>query len=159
LPEELREWDIYLTSIYFSVSTSTTVGYGDFYGNTTYERLYLLPAEFIGICMFSIISGITGNLLELPTLLSIINEKKNDVKVYLQSIDRARFEEAQLDDDIYDNTVHFIEHSYQVGVVQSLQRDNDFYKKLSPDLKNSMVFALLYDYYDKFFYFFNDVER
>jgi hypothetical protein len=22
-----------------------------------------------------------------------------------------------------------------------------------------MVFALLYDYYDKFFYFFNDVER
>ena len=63
LPVNLREWDIYLTAIYFSVSTSTTVGYGDFFGNTTYERLYLLPAEFIGICMFSIISGITGNLL------------------------------------------------------------------------------------------------
>ena len=112
LPTELRQIDIYLTAIYFSVSTSTTVGYGDFYGNTTYERLYLLPAEFIGICMFSIISGITGNLLDLPTLISIINEKKNDVKMYLQSIDRARQEDAQLDDDIYDNTVHFIEHSY-----------------------------------------------
>jgi len=43
--------------------------------------------------------------------------------------------------------------------VQSLQRDNDFYKKLSPDLKNSLCFSLLYDYYDKFFYFFNDVGR
>lgn len=83
LPEDLRQWDIYLTAIYFTVSTSTTVGYGDYYGNTSWERLYLLPAEFIGICMFSIISGITGNLLELPTLMQIIDEKKNDVKMYL----------------------------------------------------------------------------
>lgn len=83
LPEALWRLDIYLTAIYFSVSTATTVGYGDFYGSTTYERLFLLPAEFVGICVFSVISGITGNLLELPTLQKIINEKKNDVKMYL----------------------------------------------------------------------------
>jgi hypothetical protein len=34
----------------------------------------------------------------------------------LQEIDRRRGEK-QLDDDIYDNTVDFIQHSYTIGVV------------------------------------------
>ena len=54
--------------------------------------------------------------------------------------------------------MEYIEHSYVIGIIQSLQRDNDFYSKLPPDLKNQLCFSLLYGYYNKFIYFFNDFE-
>ena len=34
----LGSWDLYITSFYFTVSTITTVGYGDIRGFNTLER-------------------------------------------------------------------------------------------------------------------------
>jgi hypothetical protein len=45
-----------------------------------------------------------------------------------------------------------------VGVIQSLQRDNEFFKRLSPNLRQQLSFTLLESYYQKFFFFFNDLD-
>ena len=37
----LHRQSLYCTALYFIVSVSTTVGYGDYYGTTFYERCYL----------------------------------------------------------------------------------------------------------------------
>jgi signal-transduction protein with cAMP-binding, CBS, and nucleotidyltransferase domain len=42
--------------------------------------------------------------------------------------------------------------------VQSVKKEQKFYKYFSPDLKNQIIFTLLDSYYQKFFFFFNDVE-
>lgn len=60
---------------------------------------------------------------------------------------------------MYDSTIEYIKKSYLYGVIQSLQRDNSFYSLMPPDLKNRLIFCLLQNYYNKFFFFFNDMER
>lgn len=77
--------------------------------------------------------------------------------MYLQQIDRARGD-IPMDGNVYDNSIAFIKKSYLYGVVQSLKMDNDYYSLMPPEIKNKLVFVLLHQYYQKFFYFFNDVE-
>ena len=48
---------LYLTSFYFSVTTITTVGYGDISGNSTPERLICLALHLIGVLSYSFASG------------------------------------------------------------------------------------------------------
>ena len=88
----------------------------------------------------------TGKYEYVTTLSTIVLEKISDIKSYLQQVDRSR-NDKPLDSEIYDNTVNYIQHSYTVGVVQSLKRSNKFWVQLSPDLKNNLVFALLDVYY------------
>ena len=57
VPSYLHRYELYMTSLYFMVTTSTTVGYGDYGGNTIWERVFLMIVEFIGICMFSVMSS------------------------------------------------------------------------------------------------------
>jgi len=149
---------MYTTALYFISTTATTVGYGDFGGTTVYEMAYLILVEFLGICIFSVISGQYSSLIRVPTIHEIVSDRTNDIIDYLQSVDRAQRQES-LNPKIYDNTVDFIKKSYLYGVVQSLQRDNNFYKVLSPELKNKLTFVLLESYYKKFFFFFNDIEK
>ena len=156
--ESMKETYIYVTALYFISTTATTVGYGDFGGSTYFEMAYLILVEFLGICIFSVITGQYQSLIRVPTIHEIVSFKTNDIVLYLQSVDRAQKAES-LDPTIYDNTVDFIKKSYLYGVVQSLQRDNSFYKVLSPDLKNKLTFCLLESYYQKFFFFFNDIEK
>jgi len=38
---DFHRYSIYVTALYFLISNSTTVGYGDYFGKTIYERLFL----------------------------------------------------------------------------------------------------------------------
>ena len=51
-----------------------------------------------------------------------------NIKEYLYYVDRSRKVDKNLDDSIYQNTLEYIEYSYRIGVYQSLQCDNDYYK-------------------------------
>ena len=42
MPSYYEEVGIYASSVYFIVTTFTSVGYGDYYGNTMWERVFLL---------------------------------------------------------------------------------------------------------------------
>jgi hypothetical protein len=44
LDKHLQKLTTYSSAIYFIVTTFTTVGYGDYYGNTMHERIFLLLA-------------------------------------------------------------------------------------------------------------------
>ena len=63
-----------------------------------------------------------------------------------------------MDETTYEQTLEYIDHSYRVGVYQSLKTEQRFYEDLSPDLQNKLIMMMLEPYYTKFYYFFNDVQ-
>jgi hypothetical protein len=77
----------YASAFYFVTSTSTTVGYGDYFGTTAYERIWLIVMQFAGICIFSQITGSVNLYVKPASIERIINEKVFDINIYLQRID------------------------------------------------------------------------
>ena len=49
--------EIYVSAIYFISETATTIGYGDIYANTPIEQGFAIFLEFVGILIFSLITG------------------------------------------------------------------------------------------------------
>lgn len=47
------ESTLYLTSLYFITTTITTVGYGDIYGVSMLERVFIILLQFLGILLFT----------------------------------------------------------------------------------------------------------
>jgi voltage-gated potassium channel Kch len=54
----------YLTSIYFTVTTITTVGYGDVSISTKLEKVFCIITMLTGVIAFSFASGSLASLLQ-----------------------------------------------------------------------------------------------
>ena len=80
-----------------------------------------------------------------------------NVEEFIFLIDRLKPHKA-LSDDIYIISTSYIEQSYRFGVAKSF-KGNEHYEKMSSSLKNKLVFAVLKQYYDKMFFFFNDIHE
>jgi len=48
---------MYIAALYWTVTTLTTVGYGDFKGYTWEEYLFLIMVELIGLGFFAFFMG------------------------------------------------------------------------------------------------------
>lgn len=73
-------WPIYANAFYFVVTTATTIGYGDINGTTLTEEGFCMFLQFLGIIVFS---GITGNIRRLqraPKLQDVIQERVQNVE-------------------------------------------------------------------------------
>ena len=56
-------FDLYITSIYWTVTTMSTVGYGDISAHTTLERIFAIVIMITGVLAFNLISGALGALI------------------------------------------------------------------------------------------------
>mmetsp|Transcript_27296 Transcript_27296/g.36510 ORF Transcript_27296/g.36510 Transcript_27296/m.36510 type:complete len:264 (+) Transcript_27296:1271-2062(+) len=54
---------LYIMSLYFIVTTTSTVGYGDLSASTTLERLYCIVIMIAGVTAFTFISGALSSIL------------------------------------------------------------------------------------------------
>jgi hypothetical protein len=56
--------ELYLTSIYFTVTTITTVGYGDIDITTRMEKIFCILVMIIGVIAFSFASGSLASIIQ-----------------------------------------------------------------------------------------------
>jgi len=69
-------WELYFASYYFSVTTFTTVGYGDIHGTNTTERVLAIFLMIGGVFAFSFATGtLTSILTSLDETNKLVNEK------------------------------------------------------------------------------------
>lgn len=81
----------YITSIYWVVTTLTTVGYGDYKGFTTNEYVFTMVVEFIGILFFSVIMASVNDILDDGSSdYDIVETKLENVDVWLVKLDNSR---------------------------------------------------------------------
>jgi hypothetical protein len=61
--EEYSQLEIYITSCYYVLTTTSTVGYGDITPQNTYERLFGMVLMLVGVLSFTFISGALSSIL------------------------------------------------------------------------------------------------
>lgn len=59
----MEDTDLYITSIYFIVTTTSTVGYGDLSASTSIERIFCILIMLAGVTSFTFISGSLSSVL------------------------------------------------------------------------------------------------
>ena len=79
--EDIDTYSAYIASLYWAITTVSTVGYGDIIAWTEIERLFSFFTTLFGVMVFGMISG---------TLSSILMTQKGAVQVYNQKMDEIR---------------------------------------------------------------------
>lgn len=92
--ENTDKGTVYITSLYWVVTTLTTVGYGDIYGKTVEEYIYTMIVEFIGILVFSIIMSTVNSFLSAQGDTDIVEVKSDQVDVWLVKLDNSRMSKS-----------------------------------------------------------------
>lgn len=101
----------YITSLYWTVTTLATVGYGDVKGRTTIEYVFNMFVEFIGIAFFSYaMSSVQSILLKDNGSYDIMQTKLEQVDIWLVKLDNSRTSKS-LPKILYDKIKLYIKES------------------------------------------------
>ena len=60
----LDTWPLYWTSFYYSITTITTVGYGDLHAVSVLERGLSIIIEIMGVIAFSFATGSLSSIMQ-----------------------------------------------------------------------------------------------
>lgn len=55
--------DLYILAVYFTLTTVSTVGYGDILPNTVWERVYCIVLMLVGVSAFTFVSGALSSII------------------------------------------------------------------------------------------------
>lgn len=86
--------DIYLKSLYFTVTTVATVGYGDITPHNIYERMYCIAMMCLGVSIFTFVSG------ALSSILSNYDNQQAQLQEKLLYLNKLRGQ-YQINDKLY----------------------------------------------------------
>ena len=82
------DFALYVFSLYWTFTTLTTVGYGDYYGSTTREYLVTLCFEFIGFCYNAILISIMSNVFQAEvSFQDLLNERLDGLLIWMKKIE------------------------------------------------------------------------
>lgn len=129
-------FDLYIASIYWVMSTLTTIGYGDFSGTTTYEYIFQIFTIFIGIGFFSyIVANFNSMLIQIDSLEELQHERESSILIWQLSLNRA-YKDKQLSSDYYNHMNQFFVSYWSLDYNKI--KENEFYQKLKPRLQNEL---------------------
>jgi hypothetical protein len=77
--------NIYICSLYYLITTITTVGYGDIYGRTIKEIIFQIILLIIGTCTYSYVISLVSNFIKKENEKTLMLENKfkilNEIKL------------------------------------------------------------------------------
>lgn len=76
---DMSSGELYLTSAYFTVTTMTTVGYGDWSASTFIEKICCIFIMFVGVIAFSFASGALTNYIDKQEQHNQVFSEKNEI--------------------------------------------------------------------------------
>ena len=76
---DISKTELYLTSFYFTITTITTVGYGDFSAKTSIERIINIFIMIAGVIGFSYASGSFTNYIQTNAQNNKVLDEKLEI--------------------------------------------------------------------------------
>ena len=135
--------DIYVTAIYYLMTTLTTVGYGDISVRTTYERFYQIILLLVGTCAYSWILTFISNYIKK------MNEQYIDFENKIKILGEIRISYPLLKNELYEKIIRYLkynksENKYNVDyILDSLPlslKNNVIIDMYKPIIKNFQFF-------------------
>jgi Ion channel len=128
---DLDPFELYMTSMYFSVTTVLTVGYGDISAHNPGEKLFCIVLMVIGVLLFSFA---TGSLTSMISSRDQTEALLNDKIAVLNQIQL----EYSIDPDLYNK----IQRTLQYGF-KKIKRDAiKFMEELPQSLKQELSMVI-----------------
>lgn len=126
--------DLYIASLFWTITTLSTVGYGDIVPGTSVERVLAIAWMLFGVCFFSFTIG------SLATMLNSIDTKETVLTNKLAAIDEFA-SEAKLDKSLRYRLRHALRYSIeQTGFSSSDKRS--IFNELPRQLKFEVAMAM-----------------
>ena len=80
----------YIFAFYWIFEVITTVGYGDYTGNTSSEYIFSIALEFLGLTFFSFLMGsINGIFNTSDNFDDLIEEKLDSLDMWIKKIEKS----------------------------------------------------------------------
>ena len=139
---------IYITSLYYLMTTLTTVGYGDISVSTTHERIYQIILLIGGTCAYSWIVTFISNYIKKN------NERYIDFEKKVQILGDIKINYPLLKNDLYERILRYLNYN------KSENRYNvqSILDSLPLSLQNNLIVEM-YKPIIKNFYFFKSFEN
>lgn len=135
---------LYLTSLYYSLTVVTTVGFGDIYSNTNFERILTCLWMVIGVSFYSyVISNLSSIITSLDFHSSLIQRKIDKLNEFAQKLN--------LSDDVYLK----IKKVYEENDNQYFIQDDELLEDLPYNIKVEILFHIHHEKIISNFYFLN----
>jgi CRP-like cAMP-binding protein len=136
--------ELYIISFYWTLTTVTTVGYGDITAGTTIERVYNLFIMSFGVLLYSFAIG------SLSSIVSTLDQKSEEMNKKLQILSSIK-KEFNLDQNIYDKVRKVIKYDLSKN-----QKDKMIFLQELPNKLRIELSQIMHDKVIQNFYFFRD---
>ena len=136
--------ELYIISFYWTLTTVTTVGYGDITAGTTIERIYNLFIMSFGVLLYSFAIG------SLSSIVSTLDQKSEEMNQKLQILSSIK-KEFNLEQNIYDKVRKVIKYDLSRN-----QKDKMVFLQELPNKLRIELSQIMHDKVIQNFYFFRD---
>ena len=123
---------IYICSLYYLITTITTVGYGDIYGRTIKEIIFQIILLIIGTCTYSYVISLVSNFIKKENEKSIIFENK------LKILNEIKLTNPYLEDSLYEKLLRFLRYKKNT----EKNKQTIIIDSLPYTLKNSLIIEM-----------------
>ena len=137
-------FELYIISFYWTLTTVTTVGYGDINAGTTIERVYNLFIMSFGVLLYSFAIG------SLSSIVSTLDQKTAEMNQKLQILSSIK-KEFHLDQNIYDKVRKVIKFDLSRN-----QKDKMMFLQELPNKLRIELSQIMHDKVIQNLYFFRD---
>ena len=139
---------LYLTSIYYILTTLTTVGYGDLTCISFKEKFFGLFIEIVGIFAYS------WALTAMSNYIKVINDKSEELYNRIKILDDIKLNYPQISDNLYERIIRFLKYKH----FNEKKGNNNIIDELPIALRNTLLYEM-YKPIIKNFIFFKDFSN
>ena len=134
---------LYLTAIYYTIETLTTVGYGDLTCITPKEKLFGLFMEIVGIFAYS------WAISHISNYFKVINEKNENYERNFQILNQIKLLNPKFPIDLYDRILRYLKYKHDNEKVDK----QILFDSLSPNLSNLLCYEMYKPIIQNFIFF------
>jgi hypothetical protein len=132
----------YPVAIYFTTSTLSTVGYGEFLPGSNSEIIIVMILELLGLAIFSLLLGIFSSVDVQKSADTIIMKKQEKIEFTMNGLNNAR-RDVPIPREVYDGNKQTIGLAYKYNVKYLLGRKFDFFQQIKPQSRKEIAFMTL----------------